>query len=464
MNLLKIAWRNLWRSRTRTVLTAFVVFFVVILSIVMSAQQYGMYDNMINNAVEFSGHIQIQDTNYAENKNINDLIELDESLLEQTASVKHVEGVVPRIESFSLASFGNKTKGVAVVGIQPEEEKSISKLDNKIARYNLETHNLELDTAVSNDLSTLNKQTFVSEEIFMERLESNIREDLFTEELAQKIISASKINSKYLENGDKGVVIGQALADYLEIELGDTLVMLSQGYHGATAAALYPVKGFIKLPLVQLERGIVFMDIHALQDFFSAPNMATSILVKVNKNSQVKNVTRNLNDMLPDDLVAKSWDELQPEMVQMIESDKAGGVFMKGIFYMIVGFIIFGTIMMMLSERKKEFGILIAVGLKRSILATILLIETLLISLLGTLIGFGLSYPIVNFLHKNPIPLQGQMAEVMEDYGFEPIIFFSNNADIFYTQALIIFIVTIVIFCFPLMSLRKLNVIKSIRE
>jgi ABC-type lipoprotein release transport system permease subunit len=307
-------------------------------------------------------------------------------------------------------------------------------------------------------------KVFVSAEVFDERLEAALGKSHYSRELAGFVINSSEIDSHYLERGEKGAVLGEALADYLEIGLGDTLVMISQGYRGATAAALFPVKGFIKMPLVQLERGIVFLDITATQYFFSADTLATSLLVKVDKNSNVNAVSRNLNKMLPAKLQSQTWEELQPEMVQMIESDKAGGVFMKGIFYMIVGFIIFGTIMMMLTERRKEFGVLIAVGLKRWTLAKILLIETLFISMIGTLLGFLLSYPIVNTLHNNPIPLQGQMAQVMEEYGFEPIIFFSNNSDIFYTQAIIIFIVSIVVFLFPLMRLRKLNVIQAIRD
>jgi ABC-type lipoprotein release transport system permease subunit len=464
MNLIKIAWRNLWRSKTRTVLTAFVVFFVVILSIAMSSQQYGMYDNMINNAVEFSGHIQIQDTNYVKNKTINDALYLTDSLLQQVETVKHVAVAVPRIESFSLASFGNKTKGVVVMGIDPDKEKSVSKLDKKIARYKFYRDSVDLDTIQYRKLETLDKTSFVSDKVFKERLESALEKDLYSEELADRLLKVAKINSSYLTNGEKGVLLGEALAEYLQISLGDTLVMISQGYHGASAAGLFIVKGFLKMPLVQLERGIVIMDIGYLQEFFSATDLATNILIKVDKNSQVKTVNKDLNEILQANLIAQTWEELQPEMVQMIESDKAGAIFMKAIFYMIVGFIIFGTIMMMLSERRKEFGILIAVGLKRWKLAVILLIETLLISALGTLLGFFLSYPIINTLHKNPIPLKGQMAQVMEDYGFEPIIFFSNNGDIFYTQALVIFIVSIVIFFFPLMSLRKLNVIKAIRE
>ena len=73
-----------------------------------------------------------------------------------------------------------------------------------------------------------------------------------------------------------------------------------------------------------------------------------------------------------------SWDELQPELVSMIEADKAGGVFMKAILYMIITFGIFGTILMMISERKRELGVMIAIGMQRHKLGIILFFETLI--------------------------------------------------------------------------------------
>jgi ABC-type lipoprotein release transport system permease subunit len=419
---------------------------------------------MINNVIELSGHIQVQDTNYIDNKTINDVFAMNDSTLKKIEESPNITEIVPRVESFALASYKDKTKGVAVMGIDPEKDAQISNLDKKIARYKLNIDSIDYKPEIYEKLKLLNKKSYVSDEILKERLESNLGKKLYTEELANKILVKSKINSKYLEPGDNGVVIGESLGDYLKIGLGDTLVMISQGYHGSSAANLFVVRGFIKLPLVQLERGVVFIDINAAQDFYSIDNQMTSLLLKIDNNRKLDATNLIVNQKLPDNLQAQTWEELQPETVQMIESDKAGGVFMKGIFYMIVGFIIFGTIMMMLSERRKEFGILIAVGLKRGKLAIILLYETLLISMIGCVIGFFVSFPIVGFLHKNPISLQGQMAEMMEEYGFEPILFFSNSGDIFYTQAIVIFFVTITIFLFPLMSLGKLNIIKAIRE
>ncbi|MCG8701328.1 MAG: FtsX-like permease family protein [Bacteroidales bacterium] len=462
MKLLKIAWRNLWRSKTRTLLTAFVVFFVVILSILMSSQQYGMYDNMIDNVTEFTGHIQVHDSDYVDSRSMNDAFELSQSQLDEIEQIEHILKVAPRIESFSLASYGDKTKGVAVLGVNPSSEKEISKLDLKLARYKLTVDSTWFEKEDYEKLKPIVGDSYTKEAIMKNRISKLIGKEE-TNKHWDKITSSSFINSQYLNPGDKGVLIGEALGEYLNINLGDTLVMISQGYHGASAANLFVVKGFLKLPLVELERGMVIMELSTCQEFYSAPQMATTVMVKIDKNNNMEKVSASLNELLPKEQVAKTWSELQPETVQMIESDKAGGVFMKGIFYMIIGFIIFGTIMMMLSERKREFGILIAVGLQRGKLALILLYETLMISFLGTLIGFGLSFPIITALHNNPIPLQGDMAEMMEEYGFEAIIFFSNSGYIFYTQALIIFIVSIVIFLFPLMGLGKLNVIKAIR-
>lgn len=462
MELVKIAWRNLWRSKSRTILTAFVVFFVVILSIMSTSQQEGMYENLIDNVVEFSGHIQVQDTNYVKNKTINDAIVFDDELQQKIESIENVTQAAPRMESFSLASYGDKTKGVMVMGIDPIKEMTLSRFETKLVRFRLDIDSTEFEPDVYKKLKPINRTSFSSEESFKKRLERVVGEEDLPK-VWDKLQEESRVSSVYLENGDKGTLIGEALADYLEIELGDTLVMISQGYHGASAADLFVVKGFVKLPLIMLERRLVVLDIIAAQQFYSAEGMVTSVLVQVDKNRDMLSANVALNESLPEKMMSQTWRELQPETVQMIDSDRAGGVFMKGIFYMIVGFIIFGTIMMMLQERKREFGVLIAVGLQRGKLALILLYETLMISLLGTILGFLISIPITYTMHKNPIPLQGEMAEMMLEYGFEPIIYFSAAPQIFYHQAIIIFVVSIVIFLFPLSRLGKLNVIKSIR-
>ena len=461
--LFKLAWRNIWRNKARTFITAFVVLLIVLLAVVMSSQQYGMYDNMINNIIENTGHVQIHNTNYWESKTINNTFSYNKKLEDVLNKTKHVSFFTPRLESFALASSGEQTKGVAVIGINPEKEDVLSKLKRKIIHYKLTDDvfvKLEKDSISEEsreELKVLNGMNFTS----FERIEANVKWLKIEDEEKEKILNLLKeycpFPGEYINENDQGVIIGGKMADNLNLKVGDTLVLIGQGYHGASAAGLFHIKGLIKLPSPELEKGVVFMPLKICPELYSADKLLTSMLIKLDKNRGVDAVVSDLNNHLPQEYHAMSWDKMQPEMMQMIESDKAGGVFMKGIFYMIIGFIIFGTIMMMMAERRREIGITIAIGMKKMKMAAIIFIETLLIGVLGVMIGVGISYPVIYFLNKNPIPLQGEMAEMMEDFGFEPVIFFSKNIDIFYTPALIILIILLGVYIFPLITIIKLN-------
>lgn len=406
---LKLAWRNIWRNKTRTLLTASVVFITVVLSIVMTSEQYGIYDKMIDNIIEVTGDLQIQNKAYWENKSINDAVATDTALIGKIKKLPDVSGVTVHLESFALASHLELTKGVIVAGVVPSDEEGFSKLRNKLSKP-------------SNGKS-----------------------------------------SAYLLDDDEGVLVGEKLANFLKVGINDTLVLISQGYHGISAAGLFPVRGFIKLPSVELESSLIYMSLPAAQKFYGAADWGTSILIKAANKENEEQLRSKLAEVLPAEYVVKDWKELQPEIVQMIDSDVSSGYFMKGIFYMIITFIIFSTLVMMMYERRKEFGVMHAMGLQKSRLSVIVFIELLLITLLGTFFGVGFGYVLTSILNQNPIPLQGEMAKMMEEYGFEPIIFFSNSADIFYWQPVIVFCITLVLYLFPWITIRKLKIIKAMR-
>jgi len=467
-DIVKIAWRNLWRNKTRTVITAVVVFIGVILAAVMSSQQYGIYDTMIDNVIGFSGNIQVLNEDYWENKTINNSLEYSDSLTSLIGATDHVSLVTPRLESFALASNGDITKGILVAGIDAEKEDELNNYSQKIVRFKITEEVLENiqrenpGKEIIQSLASLKGRSFISDE----RLEANI-EDLFDKKQEEKVLALMKKYSRYpgskFEKNDNGVILGERLAEYLQLDINDTLVLISQGYHGVSAAGLYPVKGLVKIPSPDLERRLVYMEINTCMEFYSTENRVTSLVVKVDRNSKTMKALEGLKAKLPEGYTAMSWQETQPEMVNMIEGDKAGGYFMKGIFYIIVGFIIFSTIMMMMAERKREFGIMIAVGMQKLRLSLIVFFETLFIGIIGSVFGLLASIPLLSFLKHNPIPLQGDMAKMMEDFGFEAVLYFSNNADIFYWQPLIIFIMVMIIFIFPIYIIRKLKIMNAIR-
>ena len=174
-------------------------------------------------------------------------------------------------------------------------------------------------------------------------------------------------------------------------------------------------------------------------------------------------VMYSLKNEINSPLMVKSWDEMQPELVQMIEADRAGGIFMKIILYMVIGFGIFGTIIMMIAERTRELGVTIAVGMQKTTMSWILFIETILTGLIGTAVGIAGSIPIISYFYNNPIGLTGNAAKSMIDMGIEPFFYFSWNLPVFYNQAIVVFILTMVIGIFPIYKVSKIKVNQALR-
>ncbi len=131
--MIKLAWRNLWRNRRRTLITVASVFFAVFLAIIMRGFKHGAWLYLINSVLHsYTGYVQIHEKGYWNNKTFDYSMAADDSIFEKVKKIKQVKGIIPRLESFSLASSGDKTKGVITVGIDPKLENEFTELDKKI--------------------------------------------------------------------------------------------------------------------------------------------------------------------------------------------------------------------------------------------------------------------------------------------------------------------------------------------
>ena len=159
-----------------------------------------------------------------------------------------------------------------------------------------------------------------------------------------------------------------------------------------------------------------------------------------------------------------TWKEMMPEMDQFIEADSTGHYIIIGILYFIISFGLFGTLLMMIFERKHELGILIAIGMKKHLLGLILLLESIMISLIGCLTGVIVGILVIKWFTRYPIHLTGELKEVYEDWGIESIIYFSSNEKIFITQTLIVLILSTLLALYPGYKVLKLKPIEAINS
>lgn len=379
------------------------IFFGVLLSAYMTSMQEGSYSKMVEIVVKFySGYMQVHHEDYWENKSINNLFDYDKALVDRLKSHPEVDLVIPRLESFGLASARELTRGAAIFGIVPDVENQLTQIADKI------------------------------------------------------------VSGKYLQATDDGVIIGDGLAKFLKLQLNDTLVIITQGYHGISAAGKFAIRGLIKHTSPELNKSIIYMELKTCQSFLGADNKLTSLVVNVADNKVMANTFKKLKREIQSPYSVMNWEEMQPEIVQQIESDRAGGVIMKAILYIVISFGILGTIMMMIVERRREFGVMISIGMQKRKLAIVLFIETLFIGLLGIISGITVSLPLLFIQAQNPIPLTGETAKLMEDFGFEPYMFFSTAPEVFWQQAVSIFIISVLIGIYPVVSTLKIKEIKAL--
>lgn len=401
---IKMAWRNIWRNKRRTLITSASILFAVFFAILMRSIQLGTYDNMIKNVVQaYTGYIQIFDSRYQTDKSIEHSILLSEERLKNIESHEGILNALPRLESFALASTGNQTKGVMVVGTDPEKEAQLTGLSDKI------------------------------------------------------------IQGAYLTRGETGLLVTERLSRYLKAGVGDTIILISQGYHGASAADQFPVKGIVRFPSPDLDNKLIFMDLSVCQDFYSAPGMASSISIDLKSEKSMNQAVHRLQNQLGSGYDVRSWRKILTRLVQQIEGDNIGGIIMLAILYMVVGFGVFGTVQMMTAERQKEFGVMVAIGMQKTRLAGILVMEMLMIGLVGALSGIVLSLPIVYGLHIHPIRLSGEMAETIMAYGMEPIMPAAWQAGFFFSQTGVVMLIVALAVFFPLLWVTRLRVSKALR-
>ena len=383
------------------------VVFAVFLSSVLRSFQKGAWDNVFDKSINlFYGYVQIHQDGFWDDQTIDNSFLLDTDLSQRLDQIEQIQGYARRLESFALASSEELTHGVAVIGIDPEAENSLTELSGKIEQ------------------------------------------------------------GSYFESG--GSIIASGVAAKLNLNVGDTIVLLSQGYHGANAVGKYPIDGIFSYALPDLNKSLVYLNLEDAQEFFAADDRLTSIALQIAKSSHVSGVVNQLKKTI--DLNAyevMDYKELMPELMQARQLDEGSGYITIGILYALISFAIFGTIIMMTQERQYEFGILTSIGMSRWKLFFVTFLETIFIAIAGVIAGIVIALPVVYYLNKNPLDLSmmGEDATAaFENFGMEPIVPTSFTPDVFIAQALIVLIITILLGIFPLYRILKLHPVTAMRS
>jgi len=381
------------------------IVFAVILCVLMDALKKGFLDEMKKNMVGFyTGYVQVQQADYWDEKTLDNSFLFQDSLPQLIARNRSVTGITPRVESFTLAASEEYAKGAMIIGIDPLKEEMVTQLSEKIHQ------------------------------------------------------------GSYLEATDKAVLIGEGLADYLKLGVGDTMVVLGQGYHGVSATAKYPIKGLIKFGTPDLNKGMIYLPLKESQQLFGMDNRLTSFVLQLKDIDKAEIVQTQIAADLSKEYRALHWKTMLPELDSFIDGETRENVVFQIVLYLLIAFGIFGTILMMTLERQREFGILVSVGMQKFRLTAMVILENSMIALFGALMGTLLSVPVVFYFNQFPIHVTGQLAKAYENFNLQPIFYFSLAPEIFYNQGLIVLAVAMVLSLYPIFKIARLQPVAAMRS
>lgn len=401
---LSFAWRNIWRNKKRSLLATSSIFFAVFLALAMRSLQYGQYEYMVKSTVSmYSGYLQIQAKGFWDNRSFDETFELSDSLYNILHKRKGIILLNPRIETGALISHKLETRITPVLGIDPELEDKMTGLKKRL------------------------------------------------------------IKGKYLDKNSNGILLAEGLANRLKINVGDSVVIFGQGYQGTTAAEVLEVQGIIHYPIPKMNNAFAFLSLNKAQELFNVYNRISSLSIMIDDAKEMKNIQNYLASKIDTNLVVMNWEEMSPEIVQAIEADSASGFIMLLILYIVIGFGIFGSVVMMTIERSREFGLLISLGMNREKIYLITTLESLFLSFIGAIFGIIISFPVLLYFYYNPIFVSGELAQIYLSYGMEPIIPFSIDSEIFISQFLLVFIIAILTSLYPISYIRKILPVSALQ-
>ena len=336
--LIKLAWRNIWRKRKRSVIVLVSIAFAIIITISLRSLMLGNGDKMVEAGVKNVGYIQVHTADYWKDKSINDLLLDDDKLIDKINSIEGVTQIIPRLQNFSLAAGDKTSKASLVLGIDGDNENEFNKVKDRI------------------------------------------------------------VKGSFFTSKSKKVVIAEGLAKYLKLTVGDTLVLIGQGYQANVAAGKYPISGIVKIPNPQMNVMLVYMPLSLAQEYNSAFGMCSALMLNIKDKSQTNRISKELKSKLGSNYEIMTWDEMIPEILNALKIDTTIFTLLSSCLFLIVGFGIIGTIIMMALERKKEFGMLQAIGLQKSQIQTVIFLESLMLGITGIIIGLSIAIPFMIFM------------------------------------------------------------------
>ena len=401
----RVAWRNLWRRRLRTWMSAAGIGFAIFLVTTFMSLQHGSYDAWIETATGLmTGHLQLQHPGYRDDPRIEYTMSGGAELIAKLETESAVAAATPRAEAFALVSAGERSVGALVIGVDAERERRMFALPHEV------------------------------------------------------------VEGAYLPRPESAYV-GAALAANLGVGVRDEIAILGSMPSGGVAVLVLTVDGIFRTGHSELDRSFVQVPIAAMQHAFELGDAAHRVVIETAAAGRATAVKARLADTVPAGTRLLDWNELMPELAQGIELDRISAQMIYWLLMIVVVMSVVNAFMMTVFERTREFGMLLAIGMRPNAVVRMLACEAVCVWALGAAGGLLLATAVVVPLSYTGIDvagiegLQEMAAEAMMPTRLHPVL----GVEALVEPPLVMLAGTLIAALVPALRMRRLRVIEALR-
>jgi putative ABC transport system permease protein len=405
--LLNLAWRNIWRNKRRSLIIISAIAVGLLCGLFATAVMFGMADAYVNSTIDRDlGHIQIHSEQFEDEKLLTDTIPNTNSVITEIKKQPALKGYSSRVIIEGMAASAASSGGVRIIGIDPEQEKTVTT-------------------------------------IFKQLVDGNY----FSEDNETRRIPA--------------IVVGSKLAGNLGLKERSKIVLSFQGLDSSIVYGAFRVTGIFRSGSTQFDRSNIFVKEEDLFSLLGSTPIYHEIVVRLNSVQDVDSAFSTLHSRLSD-LSVKHWKDLAPDLKLMDEMTGMQLTIFLGVILFALMFGITNTMLMSVMERVREFGVLMSIGMKRGRVFLMIIAETISLSLIGGISGMILASAVIAYYGNTGIDLSA-FAAGFSEWSINPVLQPYLPLVFYFTISLMVIVTAILSAVYPAIKAIKLKPAQAIR-
>ncbi|MBW6478090.1 MAG: FtsX-like permease family protein [Bacteroidales bacterium] len=402
--LLKISWRNVWRNRQRSITMILAITAGLWGGLFAASIAMGLMNQRFQTGIEQEiSHVQIHNPDYITERNPQYYIANREEiydLLDSDDVVRHYSG---RSLVNGMIGSANLTRGITIMGVDPVREANTSGLENNV------------------------------------------------------------IEGEYFSiSNQPNILIGQRLAEKLKARPGSRVVLTFQDIHNEIVSVAGRVSGIFRTANTMFDESHIYMTENELNHLLGKQNIVNQIAIILNDYELSQEFSDHYSERFPE-LTIRPWLEISPQMGFYYEMGMAMFMIILIIILLALAFGLLNTMLMSVFERIRELGILMSIGMNKKRIFSMILFETIFLTLSGAVCGMLAGHLTINLLKNNGINFASVGGDSLNQYGFETIVYPQLDYSMYFFLTILVIITAVATGIYPALKAIRLKPAEAAR-